>query len=506
LEGWFTQVNHGVRLIFVGGVNEIGGNAVLLEDFEKNVKIFLDFGINTKRYNDHYKKGEFPKNLEELVRINLIPNEEKLSLQGLYTKMFSKITFKQENGKKMSGMLLDYHQSSNLDGILISHPHKDHYLALSSINRMIPVYTGVVTKEIIEAFYKSSKPSLINNFGNLNWKTFRTGDILDIKGMKIVPYHVDHSIPAAYGFIIYSSVGPIIYSGDFRMHGPLSRMTEEFLHEIKTHETLLSRTENKIELKAIREKRIKALICSGTKINKSTIESEKLVEENLNQLFSNNPFDFILVKHDRIDWDRFRTFSNLAKKYEWKYIITEKDAYFYYLLNKDVIHDTMRNPNILEEDHIHILIKKHATHTWQKEIRQAFKEYKKHHRFMSYKQLKQLDGKFFVYITYLDKQLKKNLNFNLKGLFISSSIDPYAEEFYDNTSHIRKELEDYGIPAYRIHASGHATAHDLINFINEINPEILFPIHTEHPEFFQKIFSSSPIKVILPEPYEPIIL
>ena len=160
------------------------------------------------------------------------------------------------------------------------------------------------------------------------------------------------------------------------MHGPLSRMTEEFLHEIKTHETLLSRTENKIELKAIREKRIKALICSGTKINKSTIESEKLVEENLNQLFSNNPFDFILVKHDRIDWDRFRTFSNLAKKHEWKYIITEKDAYFYYLLNKDVIHDTMRNPNILEEDHIHILIKKHVTHTWQKEIRQAFKEYK----------------------------------------------------------------------------------------------------------------------------------
>jgi len=97
-----------------------------------------------------------------------------------------------------------------------------------------------------------------------------------------------------------------------------------------------------------------------------------------------------------------------------------------------------------------------------------------------------------------------NLNHNLKGLFISSSVDPYVEEFYDNTKTISKQLQNLGIPAYRIHASGHATPHDLINFIHEVNPRYLIPIHTEHAKFFEKFFHSSEIEVITAEHNEPI--
>ena len=149
-----------------------------------------------------------------------------------------------------------------MDAILISHPHKDHFLGLSFINRTIPIYTGVVTKKIIEAFYKSTRPAIDNNYAGLNWNTFRTGGIIDIKGLKIVPYHVDHSIPAAYGFIIYTSAGPVVYTGDFRMHGPLSNMTEEFLNEIKTNECVLSKCELDSDGKALISCGVKALILS----------------------------------------------------------------------------------------------------------------------------------------------------------------------------------------------------------------------------------------------------
>ena len=111
---------------------------------------------------------------------------------------------------------------------------------MSFVNRTIPIYTGVVTKRIIRAFCKSERSTIANNFNNLNWHTFRTGDILDIKGMKITPVQVDHSVPAVYWFIIYTSAGPIVYTGDFRRHGPLSNMTEEFLQEIKAHNTVLT--------------------------------------------------------------------------------------------------------------------------------------------------------------------------------------------------------------------------------------------------------------------------
>jgi ribonuclease J len=353
---------------------------------------------------------------------------------------------RQNSDEKGGQKSIDYLNPSNLDAILISHSHKDHYFGLSFVNRSIPIYTGVVTKKIIEAFYKSARKAIDNNFAGLNWKPFRTGEILDIKGLKIVPFHVDHSIPAAYGFIIYSSAGSIIYTGDFRMHGPLSRMTEEFLQEIKTNSTILAQKDLPAEQKELISKGPKVLISEGTKIHKGIVESEQEVEDNLNKLFERNPFDFILVKYDRIDWDRFRTFSHIAKKYGWKYIITEKDAYFYYLLNKDAIHETMMDPNILQDEHIFILKRGHAKYEWHEKVRQVIYRHHQEHRFISYKNLNKLDGKFLVYITHLSPALMNNLNFNLKGLFISSTIDPYAEEFFDNTKSIKCRLEQFGIP------------------------------------------------------------
>ncbi|KKN16991.1 hypothetical protein LCGC14_0970290, partial [marine sediment metagenome] len=314
-----------VRLTLLGGVNEVGGNTILLEDYSYNVKIFIDFGLRIKKYYNEYERGQSPSSVDEILRTNLLPDENQIPINNLYTKEFREAEQNKETVQRNNTRHVDKDYPSNLDGILISHPHKDHYFGLSFVNRTIPIYTGVVTKRIIRAFCKSAKDSISNNFNGLNWQTFRTGDIIDIKGMKIVPFHVDHSVPGAYGFIIYSSAGPVVYTGDFRRHGPLSNMTEEFLNEIKTHGTILTKGETDKQQKDLISEGTKVLICDGTKIHKGIVESEQRVEENLEKLFANNPFDFILVKYDRIDWDRFRTFSLMAKKYGWKYIITEMD-------------------------------------------------------------------------------------------------------------------------------------------------------------------------------------
>ena len=463
--------NSAVRLTFLGGVNEVGGNKILLEDFNYNVKIFLDFGINIKNFNDKFERYEEPSSVKELIKLGLLPNTEHLSVENLYTNY--------EASKSQEYNDLE----TNVDGILITHPHKDHFYGLSFINRNIPVYTGVFTKKIISAYYKCSKISISNNYGGLKWNLFRTGDVLNIKGLKIIPVHVDHSIPAAYGFIIKTSKCNIVYTGDFRMHGPLSSMTQDFLQEITTKGL------DKIDI----------LICEGTHIHRGAIESENNVEKNIEQLFLENPFDFFLVKYGRLDWDRFRTFSLIAKKHGWKFVITEKDAYFYYLMNKDEIYESMKNPSIIADDHILILSSGNARYRWQEKIRQALHKEKKGFRFIKYNEIKELKSQFFFYITSLQKNIIEKINPNLKGAFISSSIDPYTEEYIDNNRTLTRYFRQHGIPSYRVHASGHAMPHHLINFINSVNPEYLIPVHTEHPHFFKTFFEKSEIEVIVPE-------
>ncbi|MFW9950423.1 MAG: hypothetical protein ACFFKA_09915, partial [Candidatus Thorarchaeota archaeon] len=84
------------------------------------------------------------------------------------------------------------------------------------------------------------------------------------------------------------------------------------------------------------------------------------------------------------------------------------------------------------------------------------------------------------------------------------SIDPYTEEYIDNNRTLTNYFRQHGIPSYRVHASGHAMPHHLINFINSINPECLIPIHTQHPHFFKTFFKTSEIKVIIPAKNEKI--
>ena len=44
--------------------------------------------------------------------------------------------------------------------------------------------------------------------------------------------HVDHSIPGAYGFIVYGDE-TVVYTGDLRLHGPRSDMTFDFVERAK---------------------------------------------------------------------------------------------------------------------------------------------------------------------------------------------------------------------------------------------------------------------------------
>ena len=111
------------------------------------------------------------------------------------------------------------------------------------------------------------------------------------------PIHVDHSIPAAYGFIIQTSDSAIAYMGDFRLHGPRKEMSEEFLQKIG-------------------ERRLDALICEGTRMalqERRMNYSEKEVEERCSEIVASSGSVVFATRYSK-DMDRLRSIYNAAAR------------------------------------------------------------------------------------------------------------------------------------------------------------------------------------------------
>ncbi len=96
-------------LTFYGGVNEIGGNKILLED--KDTKIFLDFGKSFSRrakYFEEYINPRTSNGIVDFLMMGLVPD-----IRGVY----------RDDLMKMAGRKT---QEPDVDAVLLSHAHADH--------------------------------------------------------------------------------------------------------------------------------------------------------------------------------------------------------------------------------------------------------------------------------------------------------------------------------------------------------------------------------------------
>jgi ribonuclease J len=193
-----------------------------------------------------------------------------------------------------------------VDSVFLSHAHFDHIAHIQFLDPKIPIYVSFGTKLLMESMEETSS---FCKYGEHECRKFRTGHRIKVDGVAVEPVHVDHSIPAAYGFIIHASEGSVVYAGDLRIHGPRKDLTEDFLEKARSCEPV-------------------ALICEGTRMveqEKRKNYSESQVKQLSNKVVSSTDKLVLAMRYSR-DLDRFGSFYKVAKKNGRKIVVSPKTA------------------------------------------------------------------------------------------------------------------------------------------------------------------------------------
>lgn len=111
-----------------------------------------------------------------------------------------------------------------MGGILVSHPHQDHYGLLGETPASWPVYCGEATAKLITLTSGIGGSPTIRDF-----RPWRSGRAMTIGPFVVTPYLTDHSAFDSYMLLIEIGGKRVLYSGDFRTHGRKSRLVERMM-------------------------------------------------------------------------------------------------------------------------------------------------------------------------------------------------------------------------------------------------------------------------------------
>ena len=394
--------------------------------------------FNRAKYFEDYLKPRTSNGIGDFIEMGLIPR-----INGLYRYDLL------EMGKMKESEV-------DIDAVILSHAHADHANHVSFLHEDIPLYMGETTHLILQALEERGSRDIENEILNFKRRpigndgeliqrkahTFRTGDRLNIGSMEIEPIHVDHSIPGAYGFIIYTSEGTIVYTGDVRLHGSKPQTTQEFVEKIR-------------KIRPI------TLIMEGTRITDEKIsESEQKVRNECNEIVKKTD-KFIIADFSFKDADRLRTFYTIARENNRKLVVSLKDAFLKWL-NKD---PKLRIPNY-DDDNIIIYIPK------RKSGKYTNTDYGTRERYFlnlentwTTEEIKQNQNKVICAMTFFQFDELIDIKPEPDSIMLYSTSEPHNEEQQLDFQRLKAWAERFELRRFESHCSGHAYAEDLMTIV-----------------------------------------
>jgi len=469
-----------VKITFYGGVNEIGGNKILLEDGD--TKIFLDFGMSFTQAGKFFSEFLQPRKcggIGDFLEFGLIPD-----LKGLYRNDYLK-----HMGREPEDV--------DFQGVLLSHAHADHASYMHHIREDIPIYCSEETHAILKALNDTASGSYtdlteftrcfetyINKKGDISRKTsathpeiivprkfgiFKFGKKFKIDNLEIIPFNVDHSLPGATGYIIHTSSGTVAYTGDFRFHGRREEKTVKFME-------------------ACEKAKPDVLIIEGTRIDEESSRKEADVEEEVYTITSKSK-GLTVCNWPVRDSDRMISFLNSARKMGKKLTISLKQAYLIEQLNK--CKDSIA-PKLDDENLVLYAMRKDwgviGSDCDERLIRADYDKWERDYLddAICHKDVKSSQNKFMFFCTNFDLKELIDIKPAAGSVYIKSVCEPFDIEMEIDWQRIENWINHFGMESNVTHVSGHASGPQLRDFVKTVKPKMVIPVHTQHANFYDK--------------------
>ena len=420
------------------GTKEIGGSCV--EVWTKSTRILLDFGMPLIEKNG--KEFDFTKyktlTSTELVKKGVLPN-----IKGLY-----------DNSDSLT------------DGVIISHPHQDHYGLANYINDNVQYYLGEATYKIIELnnLFTPQEIYLKNTNFFEKSRTFKIGDI------SITPYWADHSAFDAYSFLVEANEKSLFYSGDFRSHGRKAKVFYWFTHNAPQN--------------------VDYLLLEGTTISRGSnpFKTESEIENELVEIFKlQKKVNLVYTSGQNID--RLTSIFKACKRTGKLFVVDVYVAKVLKELSKFAgIPYPSENFEILKVM-FSFYTSRRLKNEGNEKVLYQFKKYK-----ITKEEISNQPEKIVMIVRPSMQKDLENITTIEGGNLIYSMWEGYLQK--SNTKEFVRYLKNRKFTMHKIHTSGHADTKTLKKMVEAIKPKNIVPIHTFEGDKFKSIFKEPIVELM----------
>ena len=344
-------------------------------------------------------------------------------------------------------------QDPNLLGVILSHPHLDHYGLLPLARHDLPVWLGAGAIRLLQIAAPftagAALPQAITGY--------RANQMFTVGPFRITPYLMDHSAYDAHALLVEAGGRRLFYSGDFRGHGRKAALFEQFLANPPAD--------------------IDLLLMEGSTLGRDAPGgSERDVEAQALTIMRETA-GVVLTCFSAQNIDRFVSCYRAAMRAERTIVM---DAYLANLITGLGLR-SLPNPELDDQVRVYLPSSQKRTIVAAERF-DLIEPYRQRRIFAD--EIAANPGRFAM--MFRPSMARDLARWELSGGGLIYSLWPgYLDR---DRLDLRRWSSEHGIGFHLVHSSGHAHPEDLRRMANTLQPGRLMPIHSAVPARYGELY------------------